>query len=86
MKSIQYTITDELGIHARPAAELVKFANQFQSDIKIITADGKEANVKSIMGVMSLAVKQGDTITVQIDGADEADAAEKIAQVLNENL
>ena len=58
MKSINYTITDELGIHARPAGLLVKLAAGFQSDITIVK-DGKEANAKRIMALMGLGATKG---------------------------
>ena len=61
MKTVEYTITDELGIHARPAGMLVKEAAQFKSSIKI-AGPKKEVDAKRIMGVMSMGVKQGDTV------------------------
>jgi len=87
MKTIEYTITDALGIHARPAGLLVKEADKFQSDIKIKSpSKAKEVNAKRIMGVMSLGVKQGETITVTCNGADEDAAAEAIQAFLAANL
>ncbi len=66
-------ITNKLGIHARPAAEIVKTAGKFKSSITIIR-DDLEVNAKSIMGVMMLAAEYGSTITLRAVGED-ADAA-----------
>ena len=85
MKRLQYVITDEQGIHARPAGLLVKEASKFQS--KIVIAKGeKTADSKSIFGVMGLAVKKNEEIILSADGADEDDAIEALEFFLKENL
>jgi phosphocarrier protein len=66
-------IVNKLGVHARPAAEIVKLAARFKSDITIIR-DDVEVNGKSIMGVMLLAAERGSTILLRAEG-DDADAA-----------
>ena len=66
-------IVNKLGLHARPAAEIVKTAARFKSDITIIR-DDLEVNGKSIMGVMMLAAEFGSTILIRAEGTD-ADAA-----------
>ena len=85
MKTIEYTITDELGIHARPAGLLVKAAGKFQSDIKIASPK-KEVDAKRFMGVMSMGAKQGDLLRLTITGADEDAAAEEMELFLKQNL
>ena len=85
MKEFKYVITDELGIHARPAGLLVKEAGKFQSDIKIKKGE-KEADAKRIFGIMGLAAKKGDEIVLTADGADEADAIAAIEEFLKVNL
>ncbi|MCD7742182.1 MAG: HPr family phosphocarrier protein [Ruminococcus sp.] len=85
MKSFVYTITDEVGIHARPAGLLVKKANEYDSEI-IIEKNGKICDATRLIGLMSLAVKQGDTVTVKIEGADEEAAALEMEQFFKENL
>jgi phosphocarrier protein len=85
MVEITYVITDELGIHARPAGRLVKAAGGFQSSVQIGTP-AKMVDAKRIMGVMGLALKQGDTLTMTFDGPDEAEAANQLAEFLKENL
>jgi phosphocarrier protein HPr len=66
-------IINKLGIHARPAAEIVKAAGKFKSNITIVR-DDLEVNAKSIMGVMMLAAEFGSTIILRATG-DDADAA-----------
>jgi phosphocarrier protein len=66
-------IINKLGIHARPAAEIVKTAGKFKSDITIVR-DDLEVNAKSIMGVMMLAAENGATIALRAIG-DDAEAA-----------
>ena len=86
MKEIKYTITDPLGIHARPAGQLVKAASAYKdSDIKI-TVNGKTVDAKRIMGVMQLGAKQGHTLTITCEGGDEAAAAAGMEAFLKENL
>ena len=85
MKSINYTITDELGIHARPAGLFVKLAGGFQSDITVVK-DGKEANAKRIMALMGLSATKGTEITVKVEGPDEGEAAKLVEEFLKANL
>ncbi|MBP3462101.1 MAG: HPr family phosphocarrier protein [Tyzzerella sp.] len=85
MKEFKYVITDELGIHARPAGLFVKEAAKFQSDIKIKKGE-KEADAKRIFGIMGLAAKKDDEIVLTADGADEADAIAAIEEFLKANL
>jgi phosphocarrier protein len=66
-------IVNKNGLHARPAAEIVKVSAKFQSEITLMK-DGMEVNGKSIMGVMMLAAECGSSIVIRADGAD-ADAA-----------
>ncbi|MFB3069268.1 MAG: HPr family phosphocarrier protein [Gemmatimonadales bacterium] len=67
------TVINELGLHARPAAEFVKLASRFESEIHL-TKDGDAVNGKSIMGVMTLAAECGAELTLRADGSD-AEAA-----------
>lgn len=85
MKTVQYTIKDELGIHARPAGMLVREAAKFKASIKI-AGPNKEVDAKRIMGVMSMGVKKGDTVKLTIEGADEAQAAAALQKFLQDNL
>jgi phosphocarrier protein HPr len=85
MKEFTYTISDPLGMHARPAGLLVKEAGQFSSSVKI-SKDGKPVDAKRIFAVMGLAAKQGQTITVTVDGPDEEIAAVKLEEFVKTNL
>ena len=86
MKEFTYTITDEAGIHARPAGLLVKEADKFKSSIEIQTASGKSADAKRLFAVMSLGAAKGDTITVKIDGEDEDAAETALSEFLKKSL
>ena len=85
MKTFEYTIKDELGINARPAGLLVKEAKQFESE-STITKDGKTKKLTQLMMLMSLGVKQGDTVTVSVDGADEDAAVASLKEFFENNL
>ena len=85
MRSFEYTITDEVGIHARPAGLLVKEAKSYDSAIKV-TKDGKSAEAKKLMTLMGLGVKKGDTVTVSIEGGDEDAVAAKMEEFFRNNL
>ncbi len=73
------------GIHARPAAEIVKTAARFTSTITL-ARDGMEVNGKSILGVMMLAAECGAVVRVRCDGPDEADALEVLAALVASNF
>ena len=85
MKSFDYVITDEVGIHARPAGLLVKEAKSYDSVIRI-TKDGKSAEAKKLMALMGLGVKKGDTVTVSVEGGDEDTVAAKMEEFFRNNL
>ena len=74
MQQFSYVITDEIGIHARPAGMLVKVAKNFKSKI---TLNGKEktADATKLMAVMSMGIKCGDTVEVSVEGEDDTAAA-----------
>ncbi|MNH74344.1 Phosphocarrier protein HPr [compost metagenome] len=69
-----FKITDEDGIHARPATALVNTANKFKGAESFAEAKGKKVTLKSILGVLSLGLEQGDIITLSSEG-EEAEAA-----------
>ena len=85
MKSFDYVITDEVGIHARPAGILVKECKKYGSKISVVK-DGKSAVASKLMALMGLGVKCGDTVTVQIEGDDEDTAYEAIKAFFEANL
>ena len=85
MKEFNYTITDSLGIHARPAGMLVKEATRFNSSVTL-ECNGKSSDAKRIFSVMSLGVKCGNTVTVKADGDDEDSAITAMEEFLKNNL
>jgi phosphocarrier protein len=74
-------IVNRNGLHARPAAEIVKLANKFQSEITMVR-DDLEVNGKSIMGVMMLAAECGSTVRIRAEGPDAAEAVEALASLV----
>lgn len=70
------------GLEARPIAVLVQVASQYESSIHL-EADGKRVNAKSIMGMMTMALKAGEKLTVEAIGADEAAAIEGIEKYIS---
>ncbi|OUM88075.1 MAG: hypothetical protein BAA01_13765 [Bacillus thermozeamaize] len=70
------------GLHARPAALFVQEANRFSSDIYLVMED-KRVSAKSIMGVMSLAINQGTSVTIEAEGPDAAQAVESLAVMIS---
>lgn len=85
MKEFTYVITDQAGIHARPAGDFIKVAKGFVSAVKIVK-NGKAADAKKLFGIMSLGVKQGEEILIQVEGQDEETAAPALEAFLKENL
>lgn len=85
MKQFTYTVKDELGVHARPAGLLVKLAKKYSSKVTL-EKNGKSCDMRKLMAVMGLGIKQGETITVTVEGEDEAIAADEIATFLSENV
>jgi len=73
-------ITNELGIHARPAGLLANTASRFSCEIKLVK-DKMEVNGKSIMGIMTLAAGHGVTLAVEARGIDEAEAIKAIEEL-----
>ncbi len=85
MKSFEYTITDPVGLHARPAGLLVKEVKKYASTITV-TKGEKSVNALKLMALMGMGIKQGDTVTVSIDGADEDTAAAAIEAFFKANF
>ncbi len=86
MKEFSYTIKDEIGIHARPAGNLVKLIKSFMSTVTI-EKEGKEPiNGTALMKLMSLGVKHGDTVRFTVEGDDEDAAVKGIEEFMKENL
>lgn len=85
MVSFKYTITDEVGIHARPAGILVKEAKKYPATITLKTARGS-ADARKLMAIMALGVKQNDEVTVEVEGENEEQTAKEIQAFFEANL
>ncbi|WP_223068562.1 HPr family phosphocarrier protein [Paenibacillus caui] len=82
-----FRIIDEDGIHARPATALVNTANKFKGVESFAEAKGKKVTLKSILGVLSLGLEKGDTITLSATGEGEAEVIQALSDVMvNEGL
>ncbi|MBU7456072.1 phosphocarrier protein HPr [Leuconostoc fallax] len=81
-QSKDFHIIAETGIHARPATLLVQAASKFVSDVTL-SYQGKDVNLKSIMGVMSLGVGQGSDVTIKTEGEDEEAAMTAIVEAMS---
>jgi phosphocarrier protein HPr len=77
----QATIVNQEGLHARPAARIVRLASSFAAAIEL-SKDGLEVNGKSIMGVMMLAAECGSEITIRADGPDAEEAIQALAELV----
>ncbi|MGB6222206.1 HPr family phosphocarrier protein [Haloferula sp.] len=82
MAQRELTIQNKLGIHARPAAQFVKTASKFSSEIRV-EKDGEEVDGKSIMGLMMLAAGNGSVIIVAAEGEDEEAALAALADLID---
>ncbi|MCC8098064.1 MAG: HPr family phosphocarrier protein [Eubacterium sp.] len=85
MTSFNYVITDEVGIHARPAGLLVKAAKALSSKV-VIKNGAKSADATKLMALMGLGVKKGNEVTVEVTGANEAADAAEIKAFFENNL
>ena len=85
MPTKELTISNKLGIHARPAAQFVKTASKFEADIRV-EKDGEEVNGKSIMGLMMLAAGHGSVIKIIVEGSDAQDAMKSLEDLVNRNF
>ena len=85
MKSFNYVITDPVGIHARPAGELVNAAQKCGADVTIRVGD-KSASAKKLIKLMGLGIKQGMEVTVEVSGENEEAAAAEMEKFFKEHL
>ncbi len=79
------TVLNQVGLHARPATFFIQKANEFKSGIWIVK-DERKVNAKSLLGVLSLGITRGSEITIVADGADEEDAVEELAKLVQVNI
>ena len=82
MISCDVTITNSIGLHARPATFFIQKANTFKSGIWV-EKDERKVNAKSLLGVLSLGIAKGMTITLIADGIDERAALDALSEIIN---
>ena len=85
MYSKEVTVTNEVGLHARPATFLIQKANEFKCGLWI-EKDERRVNAKSLLGVLSLGIAQGVTIRIIGDGGDETDAVDTLVALIESNF
>jgi phosphocarrier protein HPr len=76
-------LENEVGLHARPAAQFVKTAARFKCNVKVLK-DGNEADAKSITSILFLDVRKGDKVTIRVTGEDAKDAIEALTRLVEE--
>lgn len=85
MVSFEYTIKDPMGLHARPAGVMVKQIKDVPASVTI-TCGERSSDAKKLFGIMGMAVKCGETVTVTIDGEGEEDAKAQLQKFFEENF
>ncbi len=85
MYSKEVTIKNQVGLHARPATYFIQKANEFKEEIKV-TKDEREVNGKSLLGVLSLGITRGSSITISATGENEQAAVEALVALVESNF
>lgn len=85
MYTQEVTVTNEVGLHAKPATYFIQKANEYQSGIWV-EKDERRVNAKSLLGVLSLGIVQGTAITLIADGSDEEAAVKALADLIRNDL
>ena len=86
MKQFEYTVTNPVGIHARPAGLLVKKASEYPAVSITLLKGDKTADAKRLFSVMALCVKPGETVKVLLEGENEGEAAASLKSFFEANL
>ena len=86
MLKFEHTVKDPLGIHARPAGQIAKLAKGFADTVITIEKNGTAAKASQLMKLMGLAVKNGDTVTVAVEGGNEEAAFAAMKEFFDANL
>ncbi len=82
MAEREATVGPDEGLHARPAAEFVKTAKRFSSEI-VVVKGGREANAKSSLKLMTLGARKGDTLTIRAEGEDAQEAVDALVDLIS---
>ena len=81
----QVTVQNQVGLHARPATFFIQKANEYKSTIWI-ARDERKVNAKSLLGVLSLGITKGVSVTISAEGTDEVEATEGLVKLINSNF
>lgn len=85
MEKITVVLTNEAGLHARPASMFIKEVSKYKSEVSIIK-DEKAYNAKSIMGILSMGASKGDTLTINAEGVDEKEVVVALKALVESNF
>ena len=85
MLEVTLVLTNKLGLHARPAAEIMKTASKFKSRVTL-HGNGKVIDAKSIIMVMSLGIKNGERLTIKAEGTDEVECIKALTELFRNNF
>jgi len=85
MCSKEVVVNNQVGLHARPATFFIQKANEFKSSIWV-EKDERRVNAKSLLGVLSLGIVRGTTITISADGADDEEAVGALTELIATNF
>ena len=85
MYSQEAVVNNQVGLHARPATFFIQKANEFKSSIWVEKED-RRVNAKSLLGVLSLGIVKGTTITLIADGSDEKEAVAALVELVQDNF
>ena len=85
MLSKDVVVKNQVGLHARPATFFIQKANNFKSSIWV-SKDERKVNAKSLLGVLSLGIIKGTTITIYAEGEDEAEAIDTLIELISSNF
>ncbi len=85
MYSKEVTLQNQVGLHARPATFFIQKANEFKSSIWV-EKEERKVNAKSLLGILSLGITRGTTITVIADGLDEKEAVDALVDLIDTNF
>lgn len=88
MQNIRLTVNHAVGLHARPAAQFVQTASEFESEITVAnkTKESDPVNAKSILSILTLGVHQGHEIEITADGSDEEQALKALEELIESNF
>ncbi len=85
MISKDVTVQNQVGLHARPATFFIQKANNYKSSIWV-SKDERKVNAKSLLGVLSLGIVKGTTITISAEGKDEEEAVDSLVELISSNF